>query len=250
MTAMASARRTVVSPAGCAGPGAAAKQSWSARPKRAGEPRSGLPHAVDEAVPKPAPARLSKGYLAAARQAAAAGQARTAGIRAAQQERSAMPGLERGSAQRPAAPPAGAMPAPPPPVARAEVTAGGRGLSVAEAARASPIAFQPLRRSSDLLLRQADLIGDGSSCAPLAPAARTPRPAEPLPRVTPRLVEQRQRFAKTVAELERYQAAASHCEEPGASIVPRPALARPEQDDAAGSPWSRLWARRKDPAAE
>jgi hypothetical protein len=63
-------------------------------------------------------------------------------------------------------------------------------------------------------------------------------------------VEQRQRFAKTVAELERYQAAVSRSEEPGPSIVPRPALARPQQGDAAGSPWSRLWARRKDPAAE
>jgi hypothetical protein len=249
MTIMASARRTVVSPAQPAGPGAAAKQGWSARPKRASEPRSGLPQAVDEAVPKPAPARLSKGYLAAARQAAAA-QARTAGIRAAQQERSAMPGPERGSAQRPAAPPAGAMPAPAPPVAGAAVVASGRGLSVAEAAQASPVAFRPLRRSPDPLLHQADLIGAGSAGAPLAPAARTPGPAEPLPRVTPRRVEQRQRFAKTVAELERYQAAASRSEEPGASVVPRPALARPDQGDAAGSPWSRLWARRKDPAAE
>ena len=142
------------------------------------------------------------------------------------------------------------MPAPPPPVAGVAVTAGGRGLSVAEAAQASPVAFRPLRRSPDLLLGQADLIGAGSAGAPLAPAARSPGPAEPLPRVTPRRVEQRQRFAKTVAELERYQAAVSRSEEPGASIVPRPALAPPQQGDAAGSPWSRLWARRKDPAAE
>jgi hypothetical protein len=250
MTAMASARPTVVSPAQPAGPGAAAKQSWSARPKRAGEPRSGPPHAVDEAVPKPAPARLSEGYLAAARQTAAAAQAQTARIRAAQQERSAMPGPERGSPQRPAAPPAGAVQAHAPPVAGAAVVEVGRGLSVAEAARASPIAFRPLRQSSDLLLHHSDLNGAGSPGAPLAPASRVPEPAEPLPRVTPGRVEQQRRFAKTVAELERYQAAASHCEEPGASIVPRPALARPQQDDAAGSPWSRLWARRKDPAAE
>jgi hypothetical protein len=247
MTIMASARRTVVSPAQPAGPGAAAKQSWSARPKRTGEPRSGAPHAVDEAAPKPAPARLSEGYLAAARQAAAAAQARTAGIRAAQQER-AMPGPERGSPQRPAVPPAGAMPAHAPRVGGAVVVPGRRGLSVAEAAQASPVAFRPLRRTPDPVLHQADLIGAGSAGAPLAPAA--PGPAEPLPRVTPRRVEQRQRFAKTVAELERYQAAVSRSEEPGPSIVPRPALARPQQGDAAGSPWSRLWARRKDPAAE
>jgi len=246
---MASARRTVVSPAQPAGPGAAAKQSWSARPKRTGEPRSGPPHPVDEAAPKPAPARLSEGYLAAARQAAAAAQARTAGIRAAQQER-AMPGPERGSPQRPAAPPPGAVPAPAPRVAGAVVVPGARGLSVAEAAQASRVAFRPLRRSPDPLLHQADLIAAGSAGVPVVPAARTPAPAEPLPRATPRRVEQRQRFAKTVAELERYQAAASHCEEPGASIVPRPALARPQQGDAAGSSWSRLWARRKDPAAE
>lgn len=247
---MASARRTVVSPAQPAGPGAAAKQSWSARPKRTGEPRSGPPHAVDEAAPKPAPARLSEGYLAAARQAAAAAQARAAGIRTAQQERAATPGPERGSPQRPAVPPAGAMPAHAPRVAGTVVVPDRRGLSVAEAAQASPLAFQPMRRGSDLLLHQADLIGAGSAGAPLASAARTPGRAEPLPRVTPRRVEQRQRFAKTVAELERYQAAASRSEEPGASIVPRPALARPQQGDAAGSSWSRLWARRKDPAAE
>ena len=107
-----------------------------------------------------------------------------------------------------------------------------RGLSVADAARASPIAFRPLRRSPEV-----------------APTA-APAPAEPLPRVTPWRVEPRVRFAKTVAELERYLAAVGSWEEPGARIVPRPALARPDHGAAAGSPWLRLWPRRKAPAAE
>ena len=136
------------------------------------------------------------------------------------------------------------------PLAGAAVVAGRHGLSVAEAARASTLAFRPLRRSSELVLREVDLFGAGSPGTPLAPGAAPPLPAEPLPRVTPERVEQQQRFARTVAELERYQAAASPWEEPGANIVPRPPLARPNQSDPAASPWSRLWARRKDPAAE
>ena len=79
-----------------------------------------------------------------------------------------------------------------------------------------------------------------------APAAAAAAPPEAL--VALRRVEQRQRFAKTIAELERYQAAATPLEEPGARVVPRPALARPASSAAAGLPWSRLWARRKDPA--
>ena len=168
---MGSARPTVVLPAPPARPGAAARQNWSARPKRGNEPRSGAPGAVIGTAPKAAPAPLAEGH----------------------------PGARRG-------------------------------LSVAEAARASPIAFRPLQRSRDV-----------------APAA-TPTAAQSPPRATPRQVEPRARFAKTVAELERYLAAASCREEPGARIVPRPALARPEQG-APGSPWARLWPRRKAPAA-
>ena len=149
-----------------------------------------------------------------------------------------MRGPEPRLAERPAAPPAGALPAHGPPVAREVGGVARRGLSVAEAARASTLAFQPLRRSPDL-------IGDGALRAPDA----TP-PGEPVPPVTPGRVAPRARFAKTIAELERYQAAAaSRWEEPGGRIVPRPALARPDQGDSAGSPWSRLWARRKDHSA-
>jgi hypothetical protein len=173
MTAMASARRTVVLPAPPAALGAATRQNWSAWPKRRGEPRSALPGAVTGAAAKAPPAAPTAGHLGAT-----------------------------------------------------------RGLSVAEAARASPIAFRPLQRSPEV-----------------APAA-TPVAAESLPRATPRPVEPRARFAKTVAELERYLAAASCREEAGARIVPRPALARPDQGAATGSPWARLWPRRKDPAAE
>jgi hypothetical protein len=234
---MASARQKVGPPAQPAGPGAAAKQSWSARPKRAGEPRSSLPGAIDEAARKPAPARLSEGYLAAARQAAAAARARTDSIRAAQQERAARPGPERSPPDRPAMPPAGTLPPPGPPVTGAAVGATRRGLSVAEAAQASPLAFQPLRRSSDP-------IDDGA-----LRAAGATSPVESLPAVTPGRVAERARFAKTIADLERYQAAASRWEEPGARLVPRRTRARSDQADAAASPWSRLWARRKDPAA-
>jgi hypothetical protein len=222
---MASARRRVVLPAQPAGPGAAAEQSWSAKAKRAGEPRSGPLAAVEEAAAQtPAPARLSEGYLAATRQTAAAARARAASIRAAAQERMAMPGPER--SRQGAAAPAGAMPPQRPPPAGAAVVAGSRGLSVAEAARASRLAFRPLRRSADPLLRQADPTDAGSPG-----------------------VEQQPRFARTIAELERYQTA-SRWEDRGASIVPRPALARPDRGDAAAAPWSRGWARRKDPAAE
>jgi hypothetical protein len=135
------------------------------------------------------------------------------------------------------------------PLAGATVVASS-GLSVAEAARASTVAFRPLGRSADASFRQADLIGAGSTGAPLAPAATVLPPAEPLPRITPERGAQHQRFARTVAELERYQAAASPWEGAGAAIVPRPALARPSQGDATASPWSRLRARRKNPAAE
>jgi hypothetical protein len=248
MTTMASARRRVVLPVQPAGPGAAAEQSWSARPKRAGEPRSCLPGASDQDAPKPAPARLSEGYLAATRQSAAAARTKAASIRAAAQERAPMPVPER-SRQRPAAPPAGAVPGHNSPLAGATVVASS-GLSVAEAARASTVAFRPLGRSADASFRQADLIGAGSTGAPLAPAATVLPPAEPLPRITPERGAQHQRFARTVAELERYQAAASPWEGAGAAIVPRPALARPSQGDATASPWSRLRARRKNPAAE
>ncbi|HSA81525.1 MAG TPA: hypothetical protein VLE23_11960 [Geminicoccaceae bacterium] len=169
MTAMASARRTVVLPVPPASPDAAARQSWSARPKHGSEPRSGPLGARVEAAPK---AALAEGDHV-----------------------------------------------------------GRRGLSVAQTARASPIAFRPLQRRPEV--------------APAAP----PPPAEPLAGVTPRRVEPRARFVKTVAELERSQAAATGREGPGARIVPRPALARPEQGAAAGSPWTRLWPRRKGSAA-
>ena len=158
-----------------------------------------------------------------------------------------MPGPER-SPER-AATPASAMPAHAPPPAGAALVPASRGLSVAEAARAATVSFRPLRRSSELLLRQADLVIAGSPGALLAPAAATPPPAEPLPRLPADGVEPQPRFARTLAELERYQVA-SRWQQRATRIVPRPALARPDQSDAAGAPWSRLSARRKDPAAE
>ena len=137
---------------------------------------------------------------------------------------------------------------PAPSVVRAAAGASRRGLSVAEAARASALTFQPLRRSSEPSRRQAGLTEAKPQGALPTPAAAAAAPAEVL--VALRRVEQRQRFAKTIAELERYQAAATPLEEPGARVVPRPALARPASSAAAGLPWSRLWARRKDPAPE
>ena len=79
-----------------------------------------------------------------------------------------------------------------------------------------------------------------------APASPTPPAQPPLP-AEPALRERgeatrHQRFAKTIAELQRYQAA-SREREPGSDLVPRPTL--PLEDRDAGGAWSWLWSRRK-----
>ncbi len=145
----------------------------------------------------------------------------------------------------------------------ADAPAGGRfhGLSVAAAARASTIAFRPLRRPAAAAWPEPDeLVLTKAAEVPPAPAARRALPAAPPaaaapvapsrpellvpppgPPRRPRLEPtQQQRFAKTIAELQRYQAASR---EPGADLVPRPTL--PPEDEGASGAWSWLWSRRK-----
>ena len=167
-----------------------------------------------------------------------------------------------------------------------------RGLSVAEAAGASRIAFRPLRRPSPAnparppaeppaarpiptapckpaapakavappapsraLTTPAKAVAPAAptapakAVAPTAPAKAVTRPgasrllpAEAVRRAVPERPPRQQRFAKTIAELQRYQAAVRPSE-PWGNVVPRPAV--PQSNAATSdSRWSRLWSRR------
>ena len=72
---------------------------------------------------------------------------------------------------------------------------------------------------------------------------------EIVPRPVSRRGEPQRRFAKTLAAVERYREV-TQGDEPGAHIVPSPVLARPDQGETVGTPWTRLWARRKGSATE
>jgi hypothetical protein len=240
----------------------------------------------------------ARGYMAPALQAAGAARARTARIRAAASAAAAgaprpdthewlMPAPDHlfldPSAPSEIAPPirsrppelaeapatwtirgksvagaAGLSPALPPGAA----APASRGLSVAEAARASRIAFRPLRPEA--------------SAHPAAPGSTTPPPAAtPLPTapgkagapgraaawpetdaspteagspdepdrpLVPERAFREQRFAKTLADLQRHHAA-TRPDEPWGKVVPRPAV--PQSNPATTeSRWSRLWSRR------
>ncbi len=166
-------------------------------------------------------------YLAPAMRAAAAAKARTAQIR------SAHPAPERPA---PAAPPArlhwvAPVPAPTAP-------GGSPGVSVAQAATASPIAFRPLRR-------EATEPPYRTEHGPSAP--ETPAPTEPEPAVEPcRAQNGAARFAKTVAELQRRQGGDEPAER-WAQMVPRPAGPRRDEPAAEArsgvrpSSLGRLW---------
>ena len=125
-----------------------------------------------------------------------------------------------------------------------------RGLSVAAAARAATVAFRPLPRSPEALARAWSPVTPATPTEAAQPAPE-PAPVGAAPPPAPR----QQRFARTIAAVERFQAAARAREpggagdQPDSGIVPRPALRRPDPA-AAGSPWSRLWRLRKDAAAE
>jgi hypothetical protein len=110
------------------------------------------------------------------------------------------------------------------------------GLSVAAAARASTVSFQPVRRAA---ARAAVVV------AKRPPAAPTPPQPDAAPGVEPD--DEAQRFTRTVAELERY-VAASRERAPGSALVPQPGLPLDTQDDH-DSGWRRLWSRRS-PGAE
>jgi hypothetical protein len=229
----------------------------------------------------------ARGYMAPALQAAAAARARTARIRAAASAAAAgAPRPDRHewlvpapddlfldpSAPSEIAPPirsrptelaeapatwtirgksvagaAGLSPAPP---AGAAAPAS-RGLSVAEAARASRIAFRPLRQEAS-----AHPAARGRAAAwPETDASPTEAgrpvtdggverlpPDEPDRPLVPGRAFREQRFAKTVADLQRHQAA-TRPDEPWGKVVPRPAV--PQSNPATTeSRWSRLWSRR------
>ena len=262
------------------------------------------------------PVEIAERYLAPALKAAAAARARTAQIRAATSVRTA--GTTRPSAPEwpgrapdpvpaaaalrpvPAAPPEmaeimaawtsrglrvalGTVPVPAPTAAPAAPT--GRGLSVAEAAVASRIAFRPLQRAAPA--RAADPVNGSrppagalpgapgsndtgpakAATAVAPPAVEAPAPrlpvkaaaAGPAPAVTrpgiarllageavrsaaPERPVRPQRFTKTMAELQRHQAA-TRPDEPWGNVVPRPAVPQPNPAPA-DSRWSRLWPRR------
>ncbi len=167
-----------------------------------------------------------------------------------------------------------------------------RGLSVAEAARASRIGFRPLHRQPPARLEPpsqppshpverptlgaappaaaapATAVaavtspGTAAAAAPTVPprtaapampstpagtvtrpgAARLLLPADAGRRALPERTPRQQRFAKTIAELQRYQAATRPAE-PWGNVVPRPAV--PQSGPASpDSRWSRLWSRR------
>ena len=194
-------------------------------------------------------------YLAPALKAAAAARARTARIRAGQAPRPASTAPQRAPerlAQRPAALPADPGPQP----SNVETVAPAiapepRGLSVAAAARATTVAFHPMPRSPEALAR-AWSPATPTSPPEAAPPAPEPASIQPAPEPTPR----QPRFSRTIAAVERSQAAArarepggAVADQPDSGIVPRPALRRPDAA-AAGSPWSQLWSLRKDAAAE
>jgi hypothetical protein len=193
-------------------------------------------------------------YLAPALRAAAAARARTARIRSGQAQRQASIALQRAPeppAQR--LPPRPADPKPQPSRVETATTAvapAPRGLSVAAAARATTVAFRPLPRNPEALARAWSPAAPASS-AGAATAAPEPAASRTAPEPEPR----QQRFARTIAAVERSQAAAraraprAVDDQPPFGIVPRPALRRPDAA-AAGSPWSRLRSLRKDAATE
>ncbi len=292
-----------------------------------------------------APVEVAERYLAPALKAAAAARARTAHIRAAAWAAVAGPVQPyprewrvEPVAQSPAAPTPGLAPQPAadpqaaPMAAAVTMSAGAggspailptagvpasRGLSVAEAERASWILFRPLRRPPALPAAASAASANGprgpaerpaaapapATEKPAAPVrtpvvaagrqivpagtpvgtqvvpartpvvpARTPAapartrrpvaapaiasaeavtrpgsarllPAEVMRPVVPERGQRGQRFTKTIAELQRHQAATSPSE-PWGNVVPRPAVPQAAPGGESDSVWSRLWSRR------
>ncbi len=196
-------------------------------------------------VPSPdsatTPIEVPQRHLAPALKAAAAARARAARIRANADRHALAAGGDPSAARRtphpvvtspvPAYPPPAAPPPPP-----------SRGLSVAEATEAAQITFRPLRRGPDKPPYRTDYdrdsgetaLGDGA-VAPSEIRLRIdpPRKAQ-LPDASARNDasaaeaegENRRRFGRTLAELERYRAECRE-REPWSNVVPRPAAAGP-----------------------
>ena len=222
---------------------------------------------------RPAPDPVSDRYLAPALKAAAAARARSARIRAdvvaVQAPRDpgpagrALPPLppaprDPGPARHEMPPPPPARygwsmsekaPAAPPPWAPAP-DAGRRfgGLSVAAAARAATIAFQPVRRPA-AAAAPADPPAAAEPTAQAALRAPEPEPGPlPAPAQRPAAEPARaagdggQRFARTVSESRRYLATCG-AHEAGSGLVPRPTLPLSDPEPT-GRSWLRLWSRR------
>jgi hypothetical protein len=164
-----------------------------------------------------------------------------------------------------------------------------RGLSVAEAARASRIRFRPLEPEASIRpaapaggpraagapiptaaskpaapvergpwsARAAPATADPAAPSPAPPEADEPgptaaaqpvmRPGISLPeeatrRVAPERLARQPRFEKTLADLQRHQAA-TRPDEPWGKVVPRPAVPQSNPPNSE-SRWSRLWSRR------
>jgi len=243
-------------PAQAAG-GAAPGGEPQAVPAPAGERRRALDQPAPATAPgRPAPDALSARYLAPALKAAAAARARSARIRA--EAATTVVARDPGPAVR-ALPPAPAaqpgwsvserpaaaaarpwMPAP---------AAGRRfgGLSVAAAAHASTIAFQPVRRPAppaappEVAAPAAPAAAHAPEPGPL-PAAEQPAVAQPAPQPARATGAQGQRFVRTVAELERH-VASNRAAEAGSGLVPRPTLPLVDPEPS-GRAWLRLWSRR------
>jgi hypothetical protein len=189
-----------------------------------------------------APADVSQRHLAPALKAAAAARARAARIRAEADRHALVAAVGDPSVVRGAPHPVVTSPvsiyhppaAPPPPPSR--------GLSVAEATEAAQITFRPLRRGPDKPPYRTDYDRESSQTAPedaaVAPS-ETSLPIEPpgkarLPDASARNDasaaetegENRRRFGRTLAELDRYRAECRE-REPWSNVVPRPAAAVP-----------------------
>ena len=214
-------------------------------------------------APRPAAPVTSERYLAPALQAAAAARARSARIRAATLAATAPRAAEREPAGH-AAPDgrSGWWVSAKPAAAPDRPAAAGRrfgGLSVAAAARAATIAFQPVRRLAPPVAAggareparpPAARPAPAAAAVPAASRAGAPDPAPPPPERPPAAHpaatadcnEDAQRFTRTVAELERY-VAASRTLGPNRGLVPHQPLPLVDQEPP-GPAWLRLWSRR------
>ncbi len=192
------------------------------------------------------PTEVPQRYLAPALKAAAAARVRAARIRANADGHALAAGGDPSAARRLAHPvlasPVSTYHPPAPPPAPPS-----RGLSVAEAIQVTQITFRPLRRGPDKPPYRTDYDLELTQTAPedaaVAPSETRlpidpPRKAQPPDDLahddasaTETEGENRRRFGRTLAELERYRAECRE-REPWSNVVPRPAGAGPSGQPA------------------